>query len=193
MPSISRMMIFIDGENFVIRYQDILKQGYVPRETVNYVSDTFVWERRVVDVAIGAEVFIDVTRVTYYTYAVGDEDYIFNLSNQIKGFSYQYALNRFGNRIGFVFPRIFKKSQRAAKRKGVDINITVDALTHTFRNSVDIVYLVTGDGDYLPLIEEIMRNGKKVYLSALSSGLNKILPQSVDKFFNLDDIFFNPK
>src|SRR5436853_7939234 len=114
MPSISRMMMFVDGENLVMRYQEMLKQGCIPRETVNYLSDAFVWEKRVVDVAIGAEVFVDVTRVTYYTYAVGDEDHIFNLSNQIKGFPYQYALDRFGNRVGFVFPRIFKKPQRTA-------------------------------------------------------------------------------
>jgi uncharacterized LabA/DUF88 family protein len=52
------------------------------------------------------------------------------------------------------------------------------------------VYLVTGAGDYIPLIEEVMRNGKQVYLAALSEGLNKALPNSVDKFYNLDDAFF---
>jgi uncharacterized LabA/DUF88 family protein len=35
-----------------------------------------------------------------------------------------------------------------------------------------------------------MRNGKQVYLAALSKGLNPKLKDEVDKFINLDAIFF---
>lgn len=45
---------------------------------------------------------------------------------------------------------------------------------------------------YKPLIEEIIRSGKQIYLGALSEGLNADLPNIVDKFFDLDNVFFEP-
>jgi uncharacterized LabA/DUF88 family protein len=59
-----------------------------------------------------------------------------------------------------------------------------------FTDEIDRVYLASGDGDYLPLIQEVMRRGKQVELLAFSSGLNNALPYSADNFFNLDPVFF---
>ena len=55
---------------------------------------------------------------------------------------------------------------------------------------IDHIVLVSGDGDYLPLLAEVMRLGKQVYVAALSSGLNGALRHSVDEFLNLDEVFF---
>jgi uncharacterized protein (TIGR00288 family) len=57
---------------------------------------------------------------------------------------------------------------------------------------IDVLYLMSGDGDFLPLIQETMRLGKEVYVAALSSGLNPALRYSVDSFDDLDTIFFPP-
>jgi uncharacterized LabA/DUF88 family protein len=57
----------------------------------------------------------------------------------------------------------------------------VDSLTLAFNNGIDIAFLITGDGDYVPLIEALMRAGKRVYLAALSDGLNSRLPNIVNK------------
>jgi uncharacterized LabA/DUF88 family protein len=59
-----------------------------------------------------------------------------------------------------------------------------------FTDEIDRVYLASGDGDYLPLIEEVMRRGKQIELLAFSSGLNYTLPYSVDSFNELDIVFF---
>ena len=68
--------------------------------------------------------------------------------------------------------------------------MTVDILTHTFQNNIDIVYLLSGDGDYIPLINEVMRAGKQVYVAAFSSGLSPKLKTVADKFTLLDDLYF---
>jgi len=60
-------------------------------------------------------------------------------------------------------------------------------------DAIDLVYLASGDGDYLPLVSEVMRHGKQVYVAAFSSGLNAELTHSVDEFFNLDGVFFVPQ
>jgi len=72
----------------------------------------------------------------------------------------------------------------------VDIQIIIDVMRHTFSQSYDVIYLFSGDGDYLPLIEEVMRQGKQVYISAFSSGLNEKLISRVDMFTPLDEDFF---
>jgi uncharacterized LabA/DUF88 family protein len=50
--------------------------------------------------------------------------------------------------------------------------------------------LLAGDGDYIPLIEEVKRSGKLCYISAFSSGLNKKLIDISDKFYCLDHTMF---
>jgi uncharacterized LabA/DUF88 family protein len=55
------------------------------------------------------------------------------------------------------------------------------------------VYLASGDGDYLPLLQEVMRRGKQVEVLAFSSGLNEQLTYSVDRFLSLDEVFFDSR
>jgi len=187
MAIVRNMMVFIDGENLVIRYQAMKEKGWSLNAGITHEPDIFVWKPEVIQ-DCG---FVSVVRATYYTYVVGADDKIAELSNKIKKAQYVFKEDHSLGKLGHLMPRVFKKPEKAAKRKGVDINITVDALTHTYRNSLDIVYLVTGDGDYLPLIEEVMRNGKQVFLAALSDGLSPSLPNSVDHFFPLDNVFFS--
>lgn len=180
------MMVFIDGENLTMRYQAMLEKGRKPKPEVVHLKDTFVWHPQVLRV-----VFFDIVRATYYTYAVGTDEYLKEVCDRLKQFSYVSRPSRHEfSDTNLVYPKVFKKNRQSAKRKGVDISITVEALTHTFGNSIDIVYLMTGDGDYIPLVEEIMRNGKKVFLAAFSEGLNPALPNAVDIYNSLDDLFF---
>jgi uncharacterized LabA/DUF88 family protein len=41
-------------------------------------------------------------------------------------------------------------------------------MSHTFREHFDAVLLVAGDGDYVPLVEEVKRAGKQVYVAFLA-------------------------
>jgi len=182
-----RMMVFVDGENLTMRFQDMVKKGRTPRPEVKLIPDIFVWQPQTIVEALRVEI----VRVTYYSYAVGTEEQFKKWCEDIRGIPYQFreSVGQWHGE-GFLYPKLFKKLKQSAKRKGVDISIAVDALSHTHRDSIDIVYLISGDGDYRPLIEEIIRSGKQVYLGALSDGLNSDLPNIVDKFFNLDNVYF---
>jgi len=61
---------------------------------------------------------------------------------------------------------LFSKKKKEAKSKGVDIQMTVDILSQIYLDNIDTVYLIAGDGDYLPIISEVIRMGKQVYLAA---------------------------
>ncbi|WP_379978074.1 NYN domain-containing protein [Dokdonia ponticola] len=71
------------------------------------------------------------------------------------------------------------------------IKMTVDILSHLYNDNFDTLYLVAGDGDYLPLIKEVIRRGKLVYLAFFSRGLNKELLNHVDKYICLDEVYFD--
>ncbi len=58
------------------------------------------------------------------------------------------------------------------------------------RPSIELLFLARGDGNYLPLLEEIMRQGKEVYVAALSSGLAQSLRSSVDDFLDFGHYLF---
>lgn len=73
----------------------------------------------------------------------------------------------------------------------IDIDLTIDVMRAALGMPVDGIYLLSGDGDYLPLLREISRTtSKQVYLGAFSSGLQIDLRSSVEDFVDLDKLFF---
>lgn len=183
MPSFGRMMVFVDGENIVFRYQSMIKKGFKPKNSVKHVPDVYVWCPNTVEPGLN-----EIIRTTYYTYVVGDDKRFLDMQTDLKSLTFNsHSDSRMPNNL---YPCIFKKSKRSAKSKGVDIQMTVDILSNVYKNNIDTVYLVSGDGDYKPVIDEVIRNGKHIYLAAFSDGLNPNLRHSVDKFIDLDKIYF---
>jgi len=193
-----RVMYFIDGENLVSRYQAMRDQGRLPLNGIKHAEKVYVWHG---DLMRGEP--RGIVRVTYYTSAVGDDQRIHQLNGELKEIDYSYEGPPYGvggrmggtrhpRHEGCVSPRIFKKLRQDQGSRSVDINITIDMLHYSALGNLDAVYLISGDGDFIPLIKEVMRKGVRVYLMALSSGLNPKLPISVDKFECIDDRLFRP-
>lgn len=191
LPSLGRMMVFVDGENLVARYQALLKDGRTPNPEVRHRQDVFAWSTGAVWPGMNI-----VQRVTYYTYAVGSEEVVLNVANEIRALTFiQYNPpgQNFATRLGDnLYPKVLRKVKNARNPKGVDIQLTVDVLSNTYQNNLDVVYLIAGDGDYAPLISECQRQGKQVFVAALSSGLNPSLRLQADRFIDLDNYFVSP-
>ncbi len=184
MPSFRRMMVFIDGENIVFSYQKLLENGRSPKDSVKHSPDVYAWEEN----SIINPGLHNIIRANYYTYATGDEKKINKVKTEIKSLLYRkHSDSPLPN---YIHPIVFKKAKKEAKTKGVDIQMTVDILSQIYHDNIDTVYLIAGDGDYLPIISEIIRMGKQIYLSAFSEGLSPKLEHKVDQFYLLDDIYF---
>jgi len=136
-------MLFVDGENFTIRAQELAKQKGLKlgADPANYLQDVFVWHTRTfpIENSLG-------TRAYYYTSVVGDEAKIDSVRHNLRT-------------LGFD-PQVFKKLSGAAKSKGVDIALTKDMLSHAFQDHYTDALLIAGDGDYVPLIAEVKRFGE---------------------------------
>ncbi len=180
-----RIMVFVDGENLVFRYQNMLKRGHVPREDIVHEPDVFVWHNSFTHLALQHEIL----RVTYYTYATGDDERITAIRSQIRKLTFsKHMASLLPNS---VTPCVFKKGAKNKSGKGVDIQMSVDILSHVYRGNVDSILLLSGDGDYGPLIDEALRGGVQVYLSAFSDGLNPTLRDRVDQLYELDGTTWN--
>ncbi|MDQ3685212.1 MAG: NYN domain-containing protein [Acidobacteriota bacterium] len=183
-PPYGRTMLFIDGENLVFRYQQMLEAGYIPSNSVVHEQDVFVWNPPGPFLARQHIIL----RATYYTYATGSDEYIYSVKDTLK----QLTHPKEGRSLlpNTLYPMVFKKARRDAKGKGVDIQMTVDILTHVYQDNLETVCLFSGDGDNKPVIETVVRNGKQIYVAAFSSGLNPSLPHLADSFTLLDKFYF---
>jgi uncharacterized LabA/DUF88 family protein len=186
--SIPKTFVFVDGENLVMRYQAMVATGANPKKQVVHIPDVFVWHPRATTWTC-----MDIQRVTYYTSATGDQKTISELQSKIASVNYKFSHDADGavpEGSAQLVPRIFHKSSKSRKTRNVDINIVIDFMRTAHLNNAELLLLLSGDGDYLPLIDEVMRLGKPVWMCAFSSGFNENLRSSVDLFESLDDIFF---
>ncbi|MCP4529220.1 MAG: NYN domain-containing protein [Aestuariibacter sp.] len=182
-----KTVLLIDGENLTLRYQDMVSQGRKPKSNVIHIPNIFVWHRGIFKLWE-----LDFFRILFYSSVVGDEDKIKQveetISNQIFDGQGILSTSYFGKLQ--IVPWIFKKASKSYKSRLVDINITIDSMRFAYTNAVDALCFISGDGDFLNLYAEIMRNGKKVSVAALSSGLSKSIKTGVDEFIDLDTLLF---
>lgn len=93
-------------------------------------------------------------------------------------------------RIPFVTVRLGRLHRRpdgALVEKGIDVAIAVEALSLAFNDGYDAAVLVSGDGDYVELVEAIKRLGKHVEVAMFKNQSAGILLEHTDIFTPLDD------
>ncbi len=174
-------MLFVDGENFTMRAQKVAStKGIRLTEGDLYRQNTFIWFPLY---QATANLSPEMTRLQrtairgyYYTSLTGDDQALQDVRNRLWS-------------LGFT-PHVFKRDKNEVKAKGVDISLTIDVLSHAYKDNYEVAVLVTGDADYTPLIEEVKRQGKIVYVWFFAEeGLNPRLRLVADEFFDLTESF----
>lgn len=69
------------------------------------------------------------------------------------------------------------------KKADWDVGITVDAIR--LCPSLDAIILISGDGDYIPLVEYLRNQGKQVEIASFSETTSKLLVEVADDFIDL--------
>ena len=179
----ARWMMFVDGENFSMRGRDSLHLlGLEPKSGRFFERDVFLWIHRVEPRQLfpplhQARLENFALRWHYYSAVQGDSARLDDVRDRLlaRGFD----------------PHVFKKIA-GTKSKGVDITLARDFLGHAHKDTYDAAVLVAGDGDYVPLVEEVKRLGKQVFVLFFEKeglGLSAELRRSADRFFPFDDLF----
>lgn len=168
-------MVFVDGENLAIRYKAELG-GIPPVSHVSYEPDVFVWSPYASRIH-GPQNYI---RRHYYTSAQGGTEAIGDIEERLL-------------RAGIEAPRVFHKPSREKRSKRVDITLATEMLTHAHRKNYDIAVLVSGDEDYVPLVEAVKSEGRQVVLWALKNGLSPALKKACDHFWDIGEVLLREK
>ncbi len=94
-------------------------------------------------------------------------------------------------RSGYIIKASFDKIARSgAIEKKVDINIAIDIVSLAYENAYDTVVLVSGDGDFVPVVKKVKELGKNMEVWAFRYSLANTLKVELEKenIHYLDDI-----
>jgi hypothetical protein len=180
-------MLFVDGENFTIRAQAVAQErNFSLQKGRFWMPDTFVWLPDWPATSGFGFTGVSATalrrlaiRAHYYTSARGDQPKVAEIKESLWS-------------LGFT-PSVFQRLSGDRKAKGVDIALTKDMLSHAFLANYDAAVLIAGDGDYVPLVDEVKRLGKLVYVIFFTdpaAGLSDGLRLAADYFLDLTATFF---
>jgi hypothetical protein len=175
-------MLFVDGENFTIRGQEFAKAHGIPLLAGRvWAPDSFLWipefSPQVQPMAFtGVRPAYTPVRAYYYTSVRGDAARQDEIRERLRRLLFD--------------AKVFARPDGDRKAKGVDISLTKDALSHAFQGHYQIAVWIAGDGDYLPLVEELKRLGKIVCTVFFAEqGLSPRLVAASDRVAKIDDLF----
>ncbi len=75
--------------------------------------------------------------------------------------------------------------QGGFKKGDWDVGMVIDAIR--LSNNVDSIVLVTGDGDFTPLVEYLQNKGVRVEVIAFERSASSRLIEAADEFMNLEE------
>ncbi|MFH1657145.1 MAG: NYN domain-containing protein [bacterium] len=100
--------------------------------------------------------------------------------------SFFEALSKFGIELKIKDLQVFHGGM---KKADWDVGLSVDAIRLS-DSSIDVIVLITGDGDYIPLVEYLKGKGRIVEVIAFGKSTSGKLKEVADDFIDLSE---NPK
>jgi uncharacterized LabA/DUF88 family protein len=190
MEMIHETLIFVDGENLAIRYQEMIKAGRKPAPDNVVIDNCFVWNNRIL-----LDDLWKIKRLSYYTSVVGDDKKVNAIRERIGSSIFKCNAefippNTHTSYTGQFIPFVRKISNKSKKESVCDIAIEVDVMRACYRDHADAIWIFSGDGDFIQLFQEVVHSGKRAFAAALSSGLNNEIRYVVDEYFLLDKYLF---
>jgi len=83
---------------------------------------------------------------------------------------------------------LVESSNNKGKQEGVDVEIALTAQDYAIRNQVDVVELITGDGDFGVLVKRLQNYGVLVDVVSFFVNLSYSLKDKADSVSLLDDL-----
>jgi hypothetical protein len=169
-----RLMVFVDGTNFLVRLADELgieesgiklRADKPPPSAFHYAA----YEVR--------RISVDYSVIRWFWFASyqGNDEYRDKLRSELRKWQFE--------------PVLFQK--RGGREKGVDIALTKEMLINAFNQNFDVGYLIAGDEDYVGLVNEVKRYGPIIRGAFFDHGLSEELRLTFDSFVYLGQDIWN--
>ena len=164
-----RIMIFIDGSNLYHSLKSHFKRTDID---IGKFCNKLLDKRRLI-------------RIYYYNAVVGRREEPDRYRDQQAFFasvsSIPYCELRLGRLVYINWPN------SPPYEKGVDIQLTTDLLTHSYKNNYDVGVLVAGDSDYVGAIQAVKDNGKNMEVALFGKErTSRPLREVADKIITID-------
>lgn len=181
-----KVMVFIDYQNFSINMHEYYKQNK------NYVQPKISYPKLAEEVFNRIELKESATLVKTYLFAYKPCDQLMKLDRYSTFYNWLNGLKKksyFEVIEGRQEVRSINKNTKidiknpstyTTEEKGTDINVAVHMLSKAYTNAYDIAILISGDSDYVPVVEQLHNIGKTVVLATLPQ-------QNVSKYKTLYD------
>ena len=175
-------MVFIDWQNFNISYKDYVNYNKMDKIPIDYCR---------LAQALNNKIQLDSQVIKTYLFASKPCDKLLELESYSKQYDWICALKNAyhfevieGEQVirtihGKEFD-IQDSTTYTTVEKGTDVNVAVQMLSKGFQNAYDIAILVSGDTDYIPVVDTLHHLGKTVILATLPQ-------QNIDKYKTLID------
>ena len=95
------------------------------------------------------------------------------------------------NKSGYVIKASFdKRTLNDTIEKKIDIKIAIDIISLAYENAYDTAVLVSGDGDFIPVVKKVKELGRDFELWAFRYSLANALREELEQrnIYYLDDI-----
>lgn len=178
-------MVFIDYQNFYIALKNFSRMNGNKNYSVDFI--------KLAD-ELNKETNLNSMLMKTYLFAYKPSDQLLELSNYKKYYDWLSNLKK-NNYFEVIEGRqevhrknkdigidISDKKTYITVEKGTDINLAVTMLTKAYSNAYDIAILVSGDTDYIPVVEVLHQLGKIVVIAP-------IVIQNVSKYDTLKDAY----
>ena len=166
-------MVFIDGSNLYHSLKNIFQRTDID---IGKFCEKLLEKRRLV-------------RIYYYNAIVG-------MKQEPERYRHQQAFFNSVRQIPYLEMRLGRLvytndwPQTPPYEKGIDIMLTTDLLTHSFRRNYDVAILVAGDTDYVGAIQGVKNNGQNMEVALFGADTtSRDLRDVADRIVDIDARF----
>lgn len=114
--------------------------------------------------------------------------YVFDGKNVVDGDDRSRTFHDYLSHLGFRVVARDCYSVEENRQKEVDVSLACQMLRSACHDQYDVAILVSGDRDYVPAVEAVQSEGKKVELAFYKSNLSSVLKTTCDSFQELDSM-----
>lgn len=141
------------------------------------------------------KVRMDLFRLTQIL--VGSRDlvgaYVFDAS--LKGASMDPETRRIHDKLSDIGFRVMNRESMVKRdgdyvQKEVDVSLACEMLEHALLNHFDIAIVVSGDRDFVPVMQKVQAAGKRVEVAAFDNVYSDECKRTADVYYLLNDIPF---
>lgn len=183
MGIVKQTILFIDGENFIFKIEEVLRKNKIDIEEfdISLINFNKIFNRSLQDFKISRKIFY-AAKLHFHPETKIKSEKLIKLQRKLKnkltsqGFEFLIA----GHVRGQVV-QIDHKKKIVFREKGVDVKIAVDMVSFSADKIMNTAILCSSDSDLQPAVEEVRKRGCEIVYLGFEFQPNKGLAYTTDR------------